>query len=212
MFDYDADLPLDLTEHAVTSHPHATLYELSYASPHGDRVPASLIVPATPGPFAAVLLQHGMPSWRGSLLAYALDLAPTGTVSLLIDAPFARPAQRYRVRGPITFTRQDRHEQIQLIVDLRRGLDLLTSRTDVDAQRLAYIGRSYGATIGGVLAGVETRIRTYILAVGNAGLVTHFTGPYARSADFQRLPKVDEVAGLLHRLVALRHLGSADWR
>jgi cephalosporin-C deacetylase-like acetyl esterase len=208
MFDYPADLPLDLQEHAATHHQHATVYDLSYASPKGGRVPAYLVVPIARGPFAAVLLQHGMPSWRGSLLEYALDLAPTGTVSLLIDAPFARPAQRYRVRGPITFTRQDRDEQVQLVVDLRRGIDLLTSRSDVEPHRMAYIGRSFGATIGGLLSGVETRIRTYILAVGNAGLVAHFTGPHAQSADLQRLPKAqrDEWLALMTPLEPLGYI------
>jgi cephalosporin-C deacetylase-like acetyl esterase len=55
---------------------------------------------------------------------------------------------------------------IQTVVDLRRGVDLLLQRRDVDASRVGYIGASFGGTIGGVLAGVEHRIKAYLLLVG----------------------------------------------
>jgi|SRR5690349_19461622 len=53
-----------------------------------------------------------------------------------------------------------------LIVDLQRAFELLIGRPDVDVRELAFIGRSYGAAIGGLLAGVEHRPRTYVLIVG----------------------------------------------
>jgi dienelactone hydrolase len=62
---------------------------------------------------------------------------------IAIDAPFAR-----RSGAPIAFTRRDRAEQIQLIVDLRRAVDLLRARADVDDDRIAYLGMSYGAVMG----------------------------------------------------------------
>jgi dienelactone hydrolase len=105
------------------------------------------------------------------------DLARSGAVAILIDAPFNRP-QQGRVRSdPLTFTPKDRDEQIQLIVDLRRAVDLLVARPDVDRARLAYVGVSYGAAMGGLLAGVEDRLKAYVLAVGDGGLVSHVTGP-----------------------------------
>jgi hypothetical protein len=57
-------------------------------------------------------------------------------VAILIDAPFNHP-QQGRVRGDISLTPGDCDEQIQLIVDLRRAMDLLTVRPDVDRRRLA---------------------------------------------------------------------------
>jgi hypothetical protein len=58
----------------------------------------------------------------------------------MIDAPFAR-----RSGGPIHFDRRDRTEQIQLIVDLRRAVDLLLTRSDVNANRIGYIGSATAA-------------------------------------------------------------------
>jgi dienelactone hydrolase len=117
-------------------------------------------------------------------------------VALLIDAPFTRPVYAKRPdaqgTGLVTFTEQDRDDQIQLIVDLRRGVDLLTARPEVDPARLAYIGHSYGAAMGGLLAGVERRIRAYVLACGDGGLVAHVTP----SSLFRQVPPADQARWL----------------
>jgi cephalosporin-C deacetylase-like acetyl esterase len=58
----------------------------------------------------------------------------------------------------VRFDERDRREQIQLIVDLRRAVDLLVARDDVDPDRIGYLGVSYGGAMGGLLAGVEDRV------------------------------------------------------
>jgi cephalosporin-C deacetylase-like acetyl esterase len=60
------------------------------------------------------------------------------------------------------------------MLDLRRGVDLLSQHEKVDPARLGYIGYSYGAAMGGLLAGIEPRIKAYGLMVGDGGLVNHF--------------------------------------
>jgi uncharacterized protein len=149
-----------------------------------------VVVPRGRGPFAGVIVQHGLPSTKEDFLPLGVDLARTGAVAILIDAPFNRP-QQGRVRGDISLTPRDRDEQIQLIVDLRRAVDLLTVRPDVDRRRLVYAGVSYGAAMGGLLAGVEDRITAYVLAVGDGGLVSHFTGPDDTDGPLQRLAAAD---------------------
>ena len=49
------------------------------------------------------------------------------------------------------------------ITDLRRGLDYLESRQDVDASRIAFFGPSAGAQIGLILAAIEPRYRAVVL-------------------------------------------------
>jgi fermentation-respiration switch protein FrsA (DUF1100 family) len=56
-------------------------------------------------------------------------------------------------------------------------VDVLRARPDVDATRIAYMGFSYGGGVGALFAGIERRIKTAVLVVGDAGLVTHSTGP-----------------------------------
>jgi len=161
-----------------------TVIDLTYASPMGGRVPATLVIPDGAGPFAGMLYQHGMPSTRQPMIPAAVNYARMGAVVLLIDAPFARRPNG--MNAALRFTEQDRREQIQLIVDLRRGVDLLLSRPEVDPERLAYVGTSYGGAMGGLLAGVEDRLKAYVLQVGDGGLVTHFTGREDRAAWLAR--------------------------
>lgn len=52
------------------------------------------------------------------------------------------------------------------MVDLRRGLDLLLSRPDVDRHRVVYIGHSLGAQWGAILTSVDRRMKATVLIGG----------------------------------------------
>jgi dienelactone hydrolase len=96
---------------------------------------------------------------------------------------------------------------VQTVLDLQRGVDLLAARSDVDASRIGYVGHSFGAVWGGVLAGVETRIRAYVLMAGhgrvsecaNCGVTTnsllhavHYIGRAAPAAVLFQFAEHDE--------------------
>jgi pimeloyl-ACP methyl ester carboxylesterase len=66
------------------------------------------------------------------------------------------------------------------ITDLRRGLDYLGTRPDVDATRIGFFGPSSGAQIGLILAAVEGRYRGVIML--GAGLPSHLLR-YAAEAN-----------------------------
>jgi len=185
LFEYDRQAALDVQEVETWRDGAATVSDITYASPKGGRVPATLIVPDGAGPFAGLVVQHGMPSSRRNSFPLGRAYANLGAVVILIDAPFARPENAGR--DPVTLTDRDREEQIQLIVDLRRAVDLLVARPDVDPDQVAYLGVSYGAAMGGLLAGVEDRLQAYALQVGDGGLVTHFTGPEDRDGLLSEL-------------------------
>jgi hypothetical protein len=180
LFTYDSNVPLDI-QGGESHHPlGVTVNDLTYASPMGGRVPATLVIPDGDGPFAGLLLQHGMgagshPGARKFHLPEAEIYARLGAVVLLIDAPFNRP--EHGIYSSMYLSEKDRQEQIQYIIDLRRGVDLLLSMREVDPDRLAYMGISGGGAMGGLLAGVEHRLQGYVLVVGDGGLVTHITGP-----------------------------------
>jgi uncharacterized protein len=170
LFDYEADSPILLTEASVQEEDGYTVHDITYPSPKTGDVPAYLVVPNGPGPFAGILLMHGSSGSRETMLPLAKDLVHTGAVVLTVSAPSARLLGK----DWITFTPRDREDQIQLMVDLRRGVDLLTQHEKVDSSRIGYIGYSYGAAMGGLLAGIEPRIKAYGLMVGDGGLVNHF--------------------------------------
>ena len=182
LFAYEADSVVAVTEESVQQEEGYTVHDISYPSPKGGDVPAYLVVPEGPGPFAGILLMHGSSGSRSSMLPLAKDLVHTGAVVLTVSAPSARlPGRDW-----ITFTPRDREEQIQLMVDLRRGVDLLISHEKVDPSRIGYIGYSYGAAMGGLLAGLEPRIKAYGLMVGDGGLVNHFTEEDGATGGFEQ--------------------------
>ena len=212
LFDYDLHAPLDLQEQSARVLNGVNVHTISYRSPRGGRVPALLVTPERPGRFAGILLQHGAPEGKEGPLPFAMDLAKAGAVVLLIDAPFARPEHPNHTQ-PWVFTDQDRVEAIQMIVDLRRGVDLLSARADVEPTRIAYSGVSYGATMGGVLAGVEHRIKAYVLAMGGASLTAELTRvPAQRTyATFRSLPREQQEHWLaaMEPLDAIHYVGHA---
>ncbi len=176
LFAYDAQAPLDMREEKRGREPGLAVISFSYASPRGGRVPAVLVVPDGPGPFAGLVMMHGSGGNRTELLVLAKSYARLGVVTMTISAPSARP--EHGSLDAYLFTEQDRRDQIQLIVDLRRAVDVLVSQPRVDPERLAYLGVSYGGAMGGLLAAVETRLKGYVLMVGDGGLVHHFSGPW----------------------------------
>jgi serine/threonine protein kinase/formylglycine-generating enzyme required for sulfatase activity/cephalosporin-C deacetylase-like acetyl esterase len=71
---------------------------------------------------------------------------------------------------------------IQWAKDLGRSIDYLESRKDIDTNKLAYYGLSWGARMGGLMLAVEKRFKTGILNV--AGLRFQRTLPEADPFNF----------------------------
>jgi fermentation-respiration switch protein FrsA (DUF1100 family) len=81
----------------------------------------------------------------------------------------------------------------------------------VDPNQIAYLGQSYGAMVGGLLAGVEQRIVAYTLVVGDGGLVQHFTGPEDADGPLWRLESGDreEWLALMEPIESIYDVGHA---
>jgi dienelactone hydrolase len=173
LFAYDVDAPLNLEKTVESTNNGVEVSRISYDSPDGGRVTGMLFDPVTrSGLRPGIVLMHGMPGTARNMAGYGQGLAGDGAVVIAIDAPFARRSGR-----PVQFTSQDRAEQIQLIKDLQRAVDVLRARANVDRARIAYHGTSYGGAMGALFVGIERRIKAAALVVPDGGLVSHFTGP-----------------------------------
>jgi cephalosporin-C deacetylase-like acetyl esterase len=163
-FDYDATAALDVQERSLETVDGVTVHDFTYASPKGGRVPAYLLVAPGPGRRARRLFNHRGHGTRSELLGEGVAAARAGAVCLMIDAPYHRD----EFQGPTGMGNPDGERAlfVQLVIDLRRGLDLLVARPDVDAGRLGYVGHSLGATWGGALVGVDHRLRAAVLMGG----------------------------------------------
>jgi dienelactone hydrolase len=60
----------------------------------------------------------------------------------------------------------ERDETVQQAKDLRRSIDYLETRADVDNQRLAYYGVSWGGTLGAIMTALEKRFKAAVFASG----------------------------------------------
>lgn len=165
LFDYDQTTKVDIREVNVVSSDDFIIHDISYESPQGGWVTAYLVMPTGEGPFAGIIFLHPGGGDRGYFLDEAKKLAKRGAVSLLIDDNFS-------AKGQVA----DHDRIIRIIVDLRRAVDLLISRSDVDPRRIGFVGHSYGANLGGVLAGAERRIAAYVFMSGNARLSQDLIG------------------------------------
>ena len=173
LFAYDANAPLNLQKTVESTVNGVEVSVISFDSPGGGRATGLLFNPATRSSLRpGIVMMHGMPGTARSVANYAQLIAQYGAVVIAIDAPFAR-----RAGQPIQFTAQDRAEQIQLIKDLQRAVDVLRAQASVDDDRIAYVGFSYGGAMGALFAGIERRVKTAVLAVPDGGLVSHMTGP-----------------------------------
>jgi dienelactone hydrolase len=164
VFEYDQRSSLDVKENSVEEKNGVKVLDISYSSP-GGRVTAYLVEPQGKGPFAAVLFMHWGQGNRSEFLDEAIELASAGVVSLLLDAPFARPEPWRRPAKPGDY-KEDREIFVQSIIDMRRGVDLLETRSNVDRKRIGYVGHSYGASLAGALAATEKRIKALVLMAG----------------------------------------------
>ena len=165
VFDYDQNESLDIKEVSVINRNGVRIHDISYASPKSGRVTAYLVVPAEKGRFAGVVFGHWGLGTRTEFLPEAMLYARTGVVSLLVDDLDVRPAP-WRRSAPGSEPEAVRNNFIQSVVDLKRGIDLLRARSDVDPNRIAYVGHSSGAHWGAILSAVDRRLKTVVLMAG----------------------------------------------
>ncbi len=164
IFEYNRKSPLNVEEHSTEYRNGVSVQDVSYASLADGRVSAYLVRPKGKGPFAGIIFVHPGPGDRSSFLDDAITLAKRGAVSLLINAPWAYPEFGERA---MKMTAKDlRTMFVQTAMNIRRGADLIQSLPEVDAKRIGYVGHSFGALLGGVISGVEKRIKAYILMAG----------------------------------------------
>ena len=165
MFDYDKNAPLDIKVVRVVKRNNVRIHDITYASPKYGRVTAYLVVPAVRGRFAGIVFGHWGYGTRTEFLPEAELYAQAGVVSLLVDDLNVRPAP-WRRNAPGTEPEAVRENFIQSVVDLRRGIDVLLSRSEVDPKRIAYVGHSSGAHWGAILSAVDRRLKTVVLMGG----------------------------------------------
>jgi pimeloyl-ACP methyl ester carboxylesterase len=159
VFLYDQQVPVALTVLSERTQGGAIIQDVSYASPLGGLASAYLISSPEPKPQAGLIFGHWGEGDREEFVDEAVILARLGFVSLCLDAPFRRPVEYEPPEEPAQM-------DLQWIIDVRRAVDLLLDRFTLQPERLGYVGHSFGASLGGVIAAIEHRIKAYVLMAG----------------------------------------------
>ncbi|MDD1750327.1 MAG: alpha/beta fold hydrolase [Methanothrix sp.] len=191
-FSYNQKAPLHKEEAGIEYQNGISVHDISYAGLEGGRIKAYLVVPPGTGPFAAVIFVHPGPGSRSSFLEEAITLAKANAACLLIDAPWTNgPQFGKRASGQ---PEDVRDWFIEIAKDLRRAIDLITSLPSVDTNRIAYVGHSLGALFGGILSGVDERIKASVLmaGVGSFTDVALLNMPALTGVELEKYKKIME--------------------
>jgi dienelactone hydrolase len=161
LFAHDSASALTLTSTLTEKHVEGALYDWSYRVPGSSEcTQAWMIAPERLGSFPFVVFLHGGGQNRGAFLNEALRLAVAGVASLLVDLPQARAFP--------DFLQPEKDQALieQTVLSVTHGMDCLAIRSDIDLDRGAIIGFSFGAWIGSVVAATDARIRGAVLTSG----------------------------------------------
>jgi uncharacterized protein len=92
--------------------------------------------------------------------------------------------------------------EAEAVKEVRRAVDFLQSRDDVDGDEIGYVGWSLGARMGAVTSGVEHRIKAFDLLAGGAAPVSEYVK--LAPTDLQ-----DELETLLEKTDPIHFVGLA---
>lgn len=167
-FDYDRTA-LDVVAEGTQDTPEWRREKVSVLSAYGkERLPIYVFVPTSAKPpYQAVVFYPGAnanvtTSSQNLALQWVDFIVRSGRVLVY---PVYKGTYERRVagpRGPSVL----RDITIQRGKDLRRAVDYLESRTDIDVSKIAYYGVSLGAQLGPEWLAIEPRFKTGVLMSG----------------------------------------------
>jgi dienelactone hydrolase len=169
LFDYDHTVPFRYQEEIIRKDARVEISGAGFQSPRGGKVNMLVVRPVGKGPFAAIIYQHGGGQTMLTYLAEAEVLARAGALSLILDAPGSAPG-KFRPIAEMTAA-ELRDYNAEIVICYRRAIDYLESLPAVDTRRIGFVGHSYGAIMGGVLVGIDRRVKTFVLQ----GAVARYT-------------------------------------
>lgn len=160
-FAYHREAPQAFSVLAEQVRDGARIQDISFKSPLSGQVSAYLILPLTARPQAGLIFGHWGEGNRAEFVDESVILTHLGIASVCLDSSFCRP-QDYEPEETLP------EADLQWILDVRRTVDLLQDHYALTPEHLGYVGHSFGATFGGVVAGVEHRLTAYVLMAGTA--------------------------------------------
>ena len=170
MYAYDRS-PLDAKiESEDDSSPHWRQQRITFSAAYGnERVIAYLFLPKNVSPpyQTIVYFPHS-----GARSFQTLEPSQFALIDFLMKSgralmfPIYKDTYERLGNPPAAGTVAERDEIIQQADDLRRSVDYLETRSDIDRDRLAYFAISWGSELGPIMTALEKRFKAAIFAAG----------------------------------------------
>jgi hypothetical protein len=167
---YNSSAPLNIRVLGREHRPGVLIEDIIFDSASGGPPVSAYLVRPTlhNAPFAGIVYGHWFDpsqpnSNRTQFLKEASTLARLGVVSVLPNMLWS-DLSWFDKRS----WRNDFASTVGQAKDLRRSLDVLLAQSGVDAKRIAFVGHDFSAMHGALIAGVETRVKSWLLIAGTA--------------------------------------------
>ncbi|MGB5556348.1 MAG: alpha/beta fold hydrolase [Flavobacteriaceae bacterium] len=174
-YEYDKAIPLKDSVAILLDTTHFTLTSVSFTSINDRKVTGLLSIPKNrQGPLPVIILMHGLGDHK------AVDYVEFGN-NLLLKNGYAvmridicdhgqRKKDEYDFDLTGTYKYWTRNVISQTVFDLRRTIDFIETRKELDAARIGYYGISLGGIIGTVFCGVDERVKVPVVALAGGQL------------------------------------------
>jgi pimeloyl-ACP methyl ester carboxylesterase len=164
LFDYDKTEPLRWKSDRIQDTANCTVDEASFRVAE-DHVADLLIISKPDNTLSrkpVIIFQH----WGGGNKTFfkkeAVAFAEKGFLCISLNAPW-----HWKTLADTASFFNTYPKFIRLsVIAIRRLIDSLSRNQGIDRRNIYYIGHSYGATLGGLLAGIEPRIKGGVLMAG----------------------------------------------
>ncbi len=186
MYAYDRS-PLDAKiESEDDSSPYWREQRITFNAAYGnERVIAHLFLPKNvSAPYQTVVyFPHS-----GAQSFHTLEPSQTALIDFLMKSgralmfPIYKDTYERLGNPPDAGTVAERDEIIEQADDLRRSVDYLETRNDIDRDRLAYFSISWGSELGPIMTSLEKRFKVAVFALG--GCDTEAVLPEADPMNF----------------------------
>lgn len=174
-YGYDTSIPLKDSVHIAIDTTDFTTLTFTYNSVHNKKVSGLLSLPKnSTHPLPVIILMHGLGDHKAvDYVQYGNDFfLKNGFAVLRIDISDHgnRKEEVYEFDLTGTYKYWSRNVITQTVFDLRRAVDFIETREELDSKRIGYYGISLGGIIGTVFCGVEDRIKVPVIALAGGQL------------------------------------------
>lgn len=192
-FRVDHNAPLNGTESIVKDAVDHLHLRIEFNGIDGDRIPAFLYIPKDENKkHPTVFLQYGSGGSKTTdyIMQIGKQFIDNGFVVLTIDSAFRGERRHPDKKDPFVLKQMDYRRFEHYCADYSRAVDYLMQRKEVDTERLAFVGISWGAITGVTFVAHEPRIKVMGSLVGGGGFPVFFTGRESNDPEIAR-PSLD---------------------